>query len=101
DHVGIAVGAAVAVWFASALPWGLGNVWDQSIAYNGGAGPRYSKLSQLQKLFSTLASRDVLVVAALIFALITLVVVARPTRIAFADVMVLTAWAAVTALVLV
>jgi hypothetical protein len=101
DHVAIAVGAAIVVWFASALPWGLGNVWDQSIAYNGGAGPRYAKVSQLRKLFSTLASRDVLVLAALIFALVTLVVVARPTRVRPSDVTVLTAWAVVTALVLV
>jgi hypothetical protein len=101
DHVAIAVGAATVVWFASALPWGLANVWDQSIAYNGGAGPRYAKLSQLRKLFSTLGSRDLLVVAAVVFAVVTLFVVARESRVARADGLVLVAWAVVTALVLV
>ena len=52
----------VAVCLASALPWGLGNVWRQSITYNSGAGPRYGKLSQFRKLLSTLGSRDLLVV---------------------------------------
>ena len=101
DHLAIAVGAAIAVWFGSALPWGLGNVWTQSIAYNGGAGPRYAKLGQLRKLFSTLASRDLLVLAALIFALVTLFVVTRERRVAPADMTVLLVWAVVTALVLV
>ena len=80
DHLAIAVGAAIAVWFASALPWGLGNVWRQSVTYNRGAGPRYAKLAQLRKLSSTLGSRDLLVVAALVFALITVLVVSRETR---------------------
>jgi hypothetical protein len=101
DHLAIATGAAIVVWFASALPWGLGNVWDQSVAYNGGAGPRYGKLSQLRKLFSTLGSRDVLVLAALVFALITLFVVTRERHVARADVTVLVVWAVVTAMVLV
>ena len=43
DHLAAAVGAAIAVWLVSALPWGLGNVWDQSVVYNGGAGPRYGE----------------------------------------------------------
>ena len=51
DHLAAAVGAAVALWLASALPWGLGHVWDQSVAYNSGAGPRYAKTRQLRKLF--------------------------------------------------
>ena len=50
DHLAAAVGAAVVLWFASALPWGLGRVWQQSIAYNTGAGPHYAKLAQLRKL---------------------------------------------------
>ena len=82
DHLAAAVGASIAVWLASALPWGLGNVWDQSIAYNGGAGPRYSKISQLRKLSSTLFSRDLLVMGAVLFtigAAIVLAVRARPS----------------------
>ena len=110
-HLGAAVGAAIAVWFASALPWGLDLVWQQSIKYNSGAGPRYAKVSQLRKLFSTLASRDLFVLAALVLALVTALLAARgviraaPDRagrpVARADVIVLAVWAAVTALVLV
>jgi hypothetical protein len=101
DHLAVATGAAIAVWFASALPWGLGNVWEQSVEYNRGAGPRYAKLSQLRKLFSTLGSRDLLVLAALIFAVITLFVVTRERRVARADMTVVVVWAVAAALVLV
>jgi hypothetical protein len=112
DHLGAAVGAALALWLVSALPWGLGNVWDQSVVYNGGAGPRYAKTAQLRKLSSTLASRDLLVVGALVLGLVTVIVVAisarrasgaavRPSTVRRDDVAVITAWAIVTALVLV
>ena len=108
DHLAAAVGAAGAVWLASALPWGLGRVWQQSVVYNGGAGPRYAKLAQLRKLFSTLASRDLLVVGALVLALGTALVATRVTiRPADGtgargpDVAIIAAWAIVTALLLV
>ena len=112
DHVAIATGAAIAVWFASALPWGLANVWRQSVVYNTGPGPRYAKLSQLRKLLSTLGSRDLLVVGALVLALITVFIGSRgvvgseknvpeKNQVKRADVTVLAAWAVVTAAVLV
>ncbi len=71
DHLAAAVGAAVVVWLAAALPWGLSRVWEQSVEYNRGAGPRFSKVSQLRKLASTLSSRDLLLVGALLLALVT------------------------------
>ncbi len=111
DHLAAAVGAAIAVWFASALPWGLDLVWEQSIAYNNGAGPRYGKLSQLRKLSSTLTSRDLLVVAALLLALATAVFALAtrsnddakpdPARPARQDVVVIAIWTALTAILLV
>ena len=115
DHLASAVGAAIALWLAAALPWGLGNVWRQSVTYNTGAGPHYAKLGQLRKLLSTLGSRDVLVVAALLLALITALFTAftasrnppEPTepsvtnQRARADVTVIALWAGVTALALV
>lgn len=112
DHLGAAAGAAIAVWLLSALPWGLDRVWQQSVVYNGGAGPRYAKTAQLRKLSSTLASRDLLVVAALLLALATAVVVAisarrssgeapRPLPARRDDVAVIAVWAVATALVLV
>ena len=113
DHLAAAVGAAVLLWFASALPWGLGRVWQQSIAYNTGAGPHYGKLAQLRKLLSTLGSRDLLVVAALVLALGATIVASarrdattsdnRPgrTRVRAGDVAAIAAWAVATALALV
>jgi hypothetical protein len=115
DHLACAVGAAIAVWFASALPWGLSRVWDQSLQYNRGAGPRFSKVSQLRKLTTTLTSRDLLVVGAFLLAIATLVAVAagwfgtrrddgdqeagpRPRR---GDVGAVAIWAGLTAVVLV
>lgn len=116
DHLAAATGAAIALWLATALPWGLDNVWRQSVTYNSGAGPRYAKLAQLRKLLSTLGSRDLLVVGALLLALITaLVALVRAARnppdhaepsdpergTRRADVTVIALWAGVTALVLV
>jgi hypothetical protein len=113
DHLGAAVGAAVVLWFASALPWGLSRVWDQSVRYNSGGGPRYATTSQLRKLFSTLSSRDLLVVAALVLALLTAVAAAgwlggrRRDRLApgpatrRSDVGAIAIWAALTGVVLV
>ena len=101
DHLAIAGGAAILVWFAAALPWGLGNVWRQSVTYNSGAGPRYAKLNQLSKLSSTLGSRDLLVVAALGLALISMVVLSRTHDVDRTDATVLAVWAGATALVLV
>jgi hypothetical protein len=101
DHLAIAVGGAIALWFASALPWGLGNVWRQSVTFNSGAGPRYAKLDQLRKLFSTLGNRDLLVLGALILALTTVLFVSGKRKAARADVTVLAVWAVATALVLV
>lgn len=112
DHLAAAVGAAIAVWLASALPWGLGNVWDQSVVYNGGAGPRYGKVSQLRKLSSTLSSRDLLVVGAVLFTLGATIVIAvrarrgkgegmQPLHASRADIAVIAVWTIVMALVLV
>jgi len=101
DHGAAAVGAAIVVWFAAALPWGLSRVWDQSVKYNTGAGPRYAKLSQLRKLASTLSSRDLLLVGALVLALVTVVVAARTLAPLRADVVVVAIWAAATAVALV
>ena len=101
DHGAAAVGAAIVVWFAAALPWGLSRVWDQSVKYNLGAGPRYAKLSQLRKLASTLSSRDLLLVGALVLALVTVVVAARTLAPRRADVVVVAIWASATAVALV
>ena len=72
--------AAVAVWFAAALPWGLGRVWDQSITYHTGKGPEYTKLFQLGKLTSLVPLRDGIVVVAVVLGLIATLVGASTVR---------------------
>src|SRR5581483_5330872 len=53
-----AVAAAGAVSLAVALPWGLGNVWDQAFRYHlEAAGPR-TPARNLRKVVSTLGDRD-------------------------------------------
>jgi len=111
DHLASAVGAAIVLWFASAVPWGLGRVWQQSIAYNTGAGPHYAKVAQLRKLLSTLGSRDLLVVGAILLALVATIVASRPKSSPPAseskrtlrrdDLIVVTAWTVATAVALV
>jgi len=71
----VALGAAIVVWFATALPWGLGRVYDQSIAYHLGKGPEYSKPFQLGKLTSLLVERDGIIVMAAALGLVAIVVV--------------------------
>jgi hypothetical protein len=71
----VALGTAAVVWLATAVPWGLGRVYEQSIAYHLGKGPEYSKPFQLGKLTSLLVLRDGIVVAAVALGLIAIIVV--------------------------
>jgi Dolichyl-phosphate-mannose-protein mannosyltransferase len=52
------VGAAVVVVLGAALPWGLGRVWDQSVAYNRNASRLTSYPGAATKAFHTLTDRD-------------------------------------------
>ncbi len=57
-HLASAVAAAGAISLAAALPWGLGNVWDQAFRYHlEAAGPR-TPGRNLRKVMSTLGDRD-------------------------------------------
>ena len=57
-HFAAAVAAAGVLSLAVALPWGLGNVWDQAFRYHlEAAGPR-TPLRNLRKVASTLGDRD-------------------------------------------
>jgi hypothetical protein len=63
-HLGAAVAAAAGLGLAVALPWGLGNVWDQAFRYHlEAAGPR-TPVRNLRKVVSTLGDRDLPVVLA-------------------------------------
>jgi hypothetical protein len=90
-----------AVWFATALPWGLGRVWDQSIAYHLGKGPEYTKLHQLGKLTSLVPLRDGIVVLAAALGVIAVLTGACRSRTRHSDVVVIAVWIAFTAFVLV
>jgi hypothetical protein len=65
-HLAAAMAAAGGVSLLVALPWGLGNVWDQAFRYHlEAAGPR-TPVHNLRKVVSTLGDRDLpLLVAAL------------------------------------
>src|SRR5882762_4891925 len=69
-HVCAAAAAVVGVWLGAALPWGLARVWRQSVEYHTGAGPSYPPLVQLGRLLSTLATRDAVIVAAVVLGLV-------------------------------
>jgi hypothetical protein len=98
-HVAAAALATVGVWLAAALPWGLGRVWRQSVQYHVGAGPSYSHIRQLAKLTTTLATRDPVLVAAVVLGLIAAARV-RPPQ-ARSDERLLGIWLALVAIVLV
>src|SRR5690242_18849176 len=55
-----AVGGAVVVFFAAALPWGLTNVWDQSVAFHQDATRTDSYWGNAWRLVRTLCERDVI-----------------------------------------
>lgn len=57
-HLAAAVGAAGILSFAVAVPWGLGNVWDQAFEYHLEAAGSRTPFPNLRKVFSTLGDRD-------------------------------------------
>jgi hypothetical protein len=72
-HLAAAVGAAGAVSLAVALPWGLGDVWDQAFRYHlEAAGPR-TPVRNLRKVISTLTDRDLPMVLAALGATVAVV----------------------------
>ena len=75
--LGLAVGVAVGVFLAAALPWGLERVWDQSIAYHQESERLRSYGGNAWTLVRTLAERDPFVVAALSLSAATLLFGAR------------------------
>ena len=63
-HLAAALAAAGAVSLAVALPWGLGNVWDQAFRYHLEAAGSRTPLRNLRKVISTLGDRDLPIVLA-------------------------------------
>jgi len=96
-----ATATAIIVWLATALPWGLGRVWDQSITYHTGKGPQYTKLFQLGKLTSLVPLRDGIVVIAVVLGVVATIAGLGRSRTKHADVVVVVVWLAFAAFVLV
>lgn len=63
-HLAAAVGAAGVLSLAAALPWGLGNVWDQAFKYHLEAAGSRTPFPNLRKVISTLGDRDLPLVLA-------------------------------------
>jgi 4-amino-4-deoxy-L-arabinose transferase-like glycosyltransferase len=69
-----AAGVAVAVYVVTALPWGIGRVWEQSFTYHRDSRRVNTPLEAAHKIVNTLWSRDLLVVVALALAVVAFVV---------------------------
>jgi hypothetical protein len=100
-HLAYAALSAAALWFASALPWGLGRVWDQSITYHAGKGPQYTKLFQLGKMTTLVPERDMVIVVAVALGALAVVAGACRSAVRHADVLALLGWLGASAFVLV
>jgi hypothetical protein len=90
----------VVVWLAAALPWGLGRVWDQSIAFHLHKQANGSPLSQLGKLVSRTVGADIELVAVVLLAVIAAIFVRRVFGSDPTDVRVVAAWVAIILVVL-
>ena len=77
SHLALAIGTAVGVFLASALPWGIERVWDQSIAYHQESERLRSYAGNAWVLLRTLAERDPFVLASLVLSVAALVWTAR------------------------
>ncbi len=75
-----AIGAAVIVFLAAALPWGIDRVWDQSVLYHQDSKRLRGYGGNFTTLVRTLVERDPFVVAAALASLATIGVVAWRAR---------------------
>ena len=63
-HFAAAVGSAAMLSLVVALPWGLGNVWDQAFKYHLEAAGSRTPVRNMRKVISTLGDRDLPVLLA-------------------------------------
>lgn len=64
----VSAGVAVAVYVVSALPFGIGRVWDQSYVYHQDSHRANTHTGAMSKILDTLWDRDLLVVIAVVLA---------------------------------
>ncbi|MCU1458248.1 MAG: Dolichyl-phosphate-mannose-protein mannosyltransferase [Actinomycetia bacterium] len=74
----IAVGTALAVVVVVSVPFGIGDVWNQSVRYHLDTGEKQDALANLRKTSSTLGDRDVPLLLGALVALIGLFAYRRP-----------------------
>jgi hypothetical protein len=97
-----AVGSAVLLGFVLTIPWGFGPVWDQSVAYHRESRYLYGPLEQAEKLVTTLLSRDLPLIAALVLGGIAAATAGRAARRRLdADTVVVLVWLAAGTLLLI
>jgi hypothetical protein len=86
----VAVSASVALGVVATVPWGFGNVYDQSVRYHQTSEVLYGPVDQAWKLLTTLLSRDLPLVAALALGAVAAIVAGR--RRIDADTVAVLAW---------
>lgn len=59
--IAVAAGAALAVYVASAVPWGWSEVWDQAVTYRLDAAAERVPVANFRKIVSTTFDRDLIV----------------------------------------
>ena len=64
----VAVACAGAVWLSAALPWGIGNVWEQAFEYHRGSAREDSYFGNAMRIVETLVERDLAVVVTALLA---------------------------------
>jgi hypothetical protein len=101
DHLFLTSGTAIVVWFATALPWGLGRVWDQSVTYHTGKEAEHSRWFNAGKLVTTLVQRDGVLLLALAMGLVAAMFGVSRVKTRDRDALVLAIWTVVVALALV
>jgi 4-amino-4-deoxy-L-arabinose transferase-like glycosyltransferase len=69
-----AVGSAVVLLFVAALPFGLSDVWDQSVTYHRSSERVETYWGAVDKVVTTLVERDVVLVVAGVVTVIALIV---------------------------
>lgn len=69
SHLALALGTGITVALATSLPFGLGDVWDQSVTYHLEVAGERTPGANLRKMASTLGDRDAPLLAAAALAL--------------------------------
>jgi hypothetical protein len=96
----LAGATTLAAWFAAAVPWGVGRVWDQSIAFHLEKGAHGSPLEQFGEILSWLGKYDVMLTVAVLLLIVALVFGRRAYAALRSDVVVVTVWIGVIVLAL-